>query len=278
MPLFFCCVREFIQLHTSLATYGGRYMLQIKNLNITHLKDNRVLLQNLSFTLNAGDKAAIIGEEGNGKSTLLKLIYNETLVENYVDHTGEIIRNQARIGYLPQELSHEEKALSAYAFMCGNGDESLFLEADVAELSQISRQLKLPLEMFYSEQLLGQMSGGEKIKLQFARILVNKPDVLLLDEPFSALDAYLREQLQTQVHGILEQFGKDVLMVSHSRDEVYYLCDQVAVMHKGKILNHGKTKEVFANPRSKAAAVLTGCKNIADAYKTGDYEVYVIEE
>ena len=60
-------------------------MLQIKNLNISHLKDNRVLLQNLSFTLNSGDKAAIIGEEGNGKSTLLKLIYDESLVENYVE-------------------------------------------------------------------------------------------------------------------------------------------------------------------------------------------------
>ena len=120
-----------------------------------------------------------------------------------------------------------------------------------------------------------QLSGGQQQRCALARMLVSEPELLLLDEPFSALDAYLREQLQTQVHGILEQFGKDVLMVSHSRDEVYYLCDQVAVMHKGKILNHGKTKEVFANPRSKAAAVLTGCKNIADAYKTGDYEVYV---
>ena len=72
-------------------------MLQIKNLNITHLKDNRVLLQNLSFTLNRGDKAAIIGEEGNGKSTLLKLVYDESLVEEYVEYTGEIIKNHARI-------------------------------------------------------------------------------------------------------------------------------------------------------------------------------------
>lgn len=214
MPLFFCCVREFIQLHTSLATYGGRYMLQIKNLNITHLKDNRVLLQKLSFTLNAGDKAAIIGEEGNGKSTLLKLIYNETLAENYVDYTGEIIRNQARVGYLPQELSHEEKALSAYAFMCGNGDESLFLEADVSELSQISRQLKLPLEMFYSEQLLGQMSGGEKIKLQFARILVNKPDVLLLDEPSNDLDMDMVYWLED----FIKKSNFPILFISH--DEV----------------------------------------------------------
>ena len=174
-------------------------MLQIKNLTITHVKDNRVLLEDLSFSLNAGDKAVIIGEEGNGKSTLLKLIYNESLVEDYVEYQGEIIRNRARIGYLPQELSQQEKELTAYEFMCADESsyeedinglilESMFLESDIAELSQISRKLKLPMELFYSEQLLKQMSGGEKIKLQLARILINKPDVLLLDEPSNDLD------------------------------------------------------------------------------------------
>ncbi|MBR2045024.1 MAG: ABC-F family ATP-binding cassette domain-containing protein [Agathobacter sp.] len=167
-------------------------MLQIKNLTITHIKDARVLLQDLSFSLNAGDKAAIIGEEGNGKSTLLKLIYDENLVEGYVEYTGEIIKNHLRIGYLPQELSQKEKALTAYEFMCAGGkvsaEYSLFLDVDIAELSQISREIKLPLEMFYSEQRLEQMSGGEKIKLQLARIMVNKPDVLFLDEPSNDLD------------------------------------------------------------------------------------------
>lgn len=189
-------------------------MLQIKNLNISHLKDNRVLLQDLSFTLNQGDKAAIIGEEGNGKSTLLKLIYDESFVENYVEYTGEIIKNHARIGYLPQELSQEEKVFTAYEFMCENNFDSLFLEADVAELSQISRQLKLPLEMFYSEQLLGQMSGGEKIKLQLARILVNKPDILLLDEPSNDLDMDTVYWLET----FIKESNLPILYISH--DEV----------------------------------------------------------
>ena len=168
-------------------------MLQVKNLTINHTKDNRVLLEDLSFTLNPGDKAAVIGEEGNGKSTLLKLIYDEALVENYISYTGEIIKHRVRLGYLPQELSEREKRLTAYEFMCGayevdmgciyeaDGYEnaSLFFETDITELSQISRQLNVPMEMFYSEQCLGEMSGGEKIKLQLARMLINRPDVLL---------------------------------------------------------------------------------------------------
>lgn len=122
-----------------------------------------------------------------------------------------------------------------------------------------------------------QMSGGQQQRTALARMLISEPELLLLDEPFSALDSHLREQLQTQVRQILEQFGKDVLLVSHSRDEVYYLCGSTAVMDQGKILKSGMTKELFADPGSRTAAVLTGCKNIASAVKIGDFEVDVPE-
>ena len=160
-------------------------MLQIKNLTITHRKDNRVLMQDVSFALNDGDKLAIIGEEGNGKSSLLKLIYDERLVDEYLDYAGEIVRNNACIGYLPQEIQAEDKCLSAYEFM---GQSSMFYETEPAELARISRMLRLPIELFYSEQLVGEMSGGEKIKLQLARLMIQHPDVLLLDEPSNDLD------------------------------------------------------------------------------------------
>ena len=203
-------------------------MLQIKNLSITHLKDNRVLLDNLSFTVNSGDKAAIIGEEGNGKSTLLKLIYDESLAENYVEYSGEIIRNNARIGYLPQEILKEEKELSAYEFMCKDieGRESLFLETDHAELAQIAGQLKLPLEMLYSDQLLAEMSGGEKIKLQLARILVNMPDVLLLDEPSNDLDIdtvhWLEDFIKKSKLPIL-YISHDEVLLEHTANKIIHL-------------------------------------------------------
>ena len=212
-------------------------MLQIKNLSITHVKDNRVLLEDLSFTLNADDKAAIIGEEGNGKSTLLKLIFDENLVEDYIDYQGEIIRNHARIGYLPQELSQREKELTAYQFMCadfGADDEnaeekmldSVFFSADMTELSQISRQLNLPLEIFYSEQFLGQMSGGEKIKLQLARILINKPDVLLLDEPSNDLDIdtvyWLEDFIKKSSYPIL-YISHDEVLLENTANKIIHL-------------------------------------------------------
>ena len=79
-------------------------MLQIKNLTIYHKKDLRALLKDFSFVLRDGEKAALIGEEGNGKSTLLKLLYNPALVEDYAEYSGEIITESTVFGYLPQEL------------------------------------------------------------------------------------------------------------------------------------------------------------------------------
>ena len=186
-------------------------MLQVKNLTITHLKDNRVLLDNFSLTINPGDKAAIIGEEGNGKSTLLKLIYDENMVEDYIEYSGEIIRNNMQIGYLAQELPTREKELSVYEFMC---EMPLFFEVTPKELSEVARFLQIPAEIFYEEQKMGQLSGGEKIKVQLARIILKKPDILLLDEPSNDLDIATIHWLED----FIRESELPILYISH--DEV----------------------------------------------------------
>jgi molybdate transport system ATP-binding protein len=110
-----------------------------------------------------------------------------------------------------------------------------------------------------------------------ARILVTKPQLLLLDEPFSALDSYLRLRLQLEMRETLVSFGGPVLMVTHDRDEAYRMCDRIAVMDNGRTAAPKKTKELFANPETLSAAVLTGCKNRAAARKVGEYEMEVPE-
>ena len=112
-------------------------MLQIKNLSITHKKDLRVILQDFSCILNAGDKAVIIGEEGNGKSTLLKWIYNPEMMEEYAEGIGGRIINKERLGYLPQELPVEERQRTVYEFFMV---EPLFCEKTPAELGRIARK------------------------------------------------------------------------------------------------------------------------------------------
>ena len=97
----------------------------------------------------------------------------------------------------------------------------------------------------------------------------------MLDEPFSALDAHLRDSLKIELRDMLQEYGREVLMVTHSREEAYNMSRRIAVMDKGKLLGMKDTKELFADPGSVPAAILTGCKNIAEARKTGDYEVEV---
>lgn len=183
-------------------------MLQIKNLTISHKKDLRTILSDFSLTLNDGDKAAIIGEEGNGKSTLMKLIYNPELVEDYIEYTGQIFLTNSHIGYLAQELPPEELVKTVYEYCM---EEEKFLELTPKELAEIARQVGLLPERFYDNQLLGTMSGGEKVKLQLARLMMKRPDLYLLDEPSNDLDIDTLKWLES----FILQCKQPVLYISH---------------------------------------------------------------
>ena len=117
------------------------------------------------------------------------------------------------------------------------------------------------------------LSGGQQQRVALARILASRPKLLMLDEPFSALDSYLREQVEGEVGAVLASFAGPTLLVTHNRDEAYRLCREVIVMDAGKVLRAGEMKAVFASPESCTAARLTGCKNILPCRKTGPHTV-----
>ncbi len=183
-------------------------MLQIKNLTITHKKDLRILLEDFHFVLNPGDKAVLIGEEGNGKSTLLKWIYSPEAVGAYAEAEGECICPGERLGYLPQELPEEEGGKSVYDFFAG---EELFWEQGPQELSRLARDLNVPADFFYGEQKMASLSGGEKVKAQMARLLMAKPTILLLDEPSNDIDTQTLEWLEEFIARSQQAF----LYISH---------------------------------------------------------------
>jgi len=122
-----------------------------------------------------------------------------------------------------------------------------------------------------------QLSGGQQQRVALARILVYEPDVLMLDEPFSALDTYLKENLQQELLAVLNEYHGDTLIVSHSRDEVYSLCEKIAIIDDGNIKLTGKTVDIFNKPTKLVAARLTGCKNISRIKKVSEYEVEALD-
>jgi|GEM_PF-2440930 len=142
-------------------------MLQIRNLTITHLKDLKELVKDLSLTVNQGDKVAIIGEEGNGKSTLLKLLLDERLVSSYVSYSGQIDKSYTVAVYLPQQLPSEDAQLTLNDYFFADFETEL----DYAKLYRYAGELNFDSQRFASQQQLSSLSGGEKLKVQLIKKL-----------------------------------------------------------------------------------------------------------
>ena len=197
-------------------------MLQVKNLTITHKKDLTTLVEGLSFTLTSGDRAAVIGEEGNGKSTLLRLLCDPASVEPYVEWTGELVDQGLRKGYLAQELSPDELALPVWEF-CQTAPA--FEGAGPKALDRAARQVGLSSGLFWDDRPMSTLSGGERVKLRLALLLLDGPDVLLLDEPSNDLDVATLEWLE----GFLLSCRVPALYISH---------DEPLLEHTANVIIH----------------------------------------
>lgn len=198
-------------------------MLQLKNLSVYHQKDLTPLISSLSFSLREGDRAALIGEEGNGKSTLLRLIAGQEVP--YVSYEGDILVTGAR-GYLPQELPEAARSQCAYEFFA---DSPVFYDQTPRELADLAREFALPADVFYSDQRMESFSGGERVKLQLARILMEKPSLLLLDEPSNDLDMETVRWLEDY----LSRCRIPMLFVSH--DEALLRAAANVVIHMERL-------------------------------------------
>lgn len=122
-----------------------------------------------------------------------------------------------------------------------------------------------------------ELSGGQQQRTALARMLTCDPGLLLLDEPFSAMDAFLREGLRLELMRVLDKYDKTVILVSHDRDEIYQMCDHLVLMDNGRVIAYGDTDDLFANPKTVAAARLTGCKNISRIEKLTEYRIRALD-
>lgn len=122
-----------------------------------------------------------------------------------------------------------------------------------------------------------QLSGGQQQRVALARILAYGPDVILLDEPFSAMDTVLKERLRIELIKLLDYYNGLSILVTHDRDEAFQFCDEIIVMDQGKIIAKGPTHDVFENPGKVQVALLTGCKNISKIEVIDDYHLKALE-
>ena len=213
-------------------------MLQINKLKLIHEKDFRVMIDGLTFTVNPGDKIVVIGEEGEGKSTLLKWIYDPELIEGYAAAEGSRSASGEKIAYLPQELPPGDRQLTVYGFML---DEPLFTEMNPAEVARLTKEVCLDPDMLYSDQVMDTLSGGEKVKVQIARLLASRPSILLLDEPSNDIDIETLEWLES----FINRSGQGILFVSH--DETLIENTANRIIHIEQLYHKTKPRHTVAN-------------------------------
>lgn len=225
----------------------------------------------------------ILGPSGCGKSMTLKFIAgifnpdngvvsldsNEETV--YFDSNKKInLKPQKRnVGYLFQNY-----ALFPNMTVEENVAASLSKDDDINIVSEMIKRFHLEgLEKRYPRQL----SGGQQQRVALARILAYNPDVILLDEPFSAMDTFLKEQLRIELVNLLRDFDGFSILVTHDRDEVFQFCDELLILDKGKIIAKGDTHELFENPGKVQVARLTGCKNISKIEVIDEYHLETLD-
>ncbi|MCE5285839.1 MAG: ATP-binding cassette domain-containing protein [Pelosinus sp.] len=206
----------------------------------------------------------VLGASGCGKSMTLKCIAG---IEK--PDSGKIILNgrtlfdaAKKINLPPQERSvgylFQNYALFPHMTVEENILAGIRQKDKQAQLARYSKIFYLTgLEKRYPKEL----SGGQQQRVALARIFASEPEIMMLDEPFSALDSYLKWQVELELADILKEYQNTVLFVSHNRDEVYRFCDRVAVISQGNLECVSTKEAVFHNPETLAAAKLTGCKN-----------------
>ncbi len=208
-------------------------MIQLNNVSIFLSVNGRTLVDGLSFILNPGDRTVIIGEEGNGKSTLLALIADPALIADHAEYTGSIFRGEHRIGYLAQQLSERELALPVRDYMA-LGENCWLAECRAAEVG-------LDPAILSETRTVGTLSGGERVKLRTVKLLLDEPDMLLLDEPTNDIDIETLEWLED----FIKRFEGGVLFVSH--DETLIENTAKAVIHLEHIHHKKYARHTVAN-------------------------------
>lgn len=221
---------------------------------------------------------SLLGASGCGKSMTLKCIAGiETPDRGKIILDGRTLYDseqkinlspqKRKVGYLFQQYALFPNMTLLQNILCGLRGQPDRMEKAKEAIAMMNLQ-------GMEQKKPWQLSGGQQQRTALARILVNQPDVLLLDEPFSALDSHLRFQLERELRQALRQYGKTVIFVSHDRDEVFRLSDRIAVMVQGRIEAMGDKTSLFQSPGSTSGAILTGCKNISPAKKLDSTHIY----
>ncbi len=234
--------------------------LQVNNIDVSYT--SKPVVYELSFSLGEGKIGSLLGPSGCGKTTVLRAIAGFERVGN-----GEIRINDKVVSDRKHSLPPEQRkigmvfqdfALFPHLNVADNirfGIKSWSYKEQQARIHELLAMIGLPtLAMAYPHQL----SGGQQQRIALARAMAPKPEILLLDEPFSSLDVELREQLAREVRQILKQENITAILVTHDQHEAFAMADEICVMHEGRIQQQDSAYNLYHKPINHFVADFIG--------------------
>jgi len=222
------------------------------------------------------ERVGILGESGAGKTMTLRAIAGlERAARGRLEVNGRVLMDSACGVSLPARERRVAMVFQQYAlFPHRTVEENIAFGLGSAAPAERHTRVRSIARRMHLEELLSryprQLSGGQQQRVALARALVTEPELLLLDEPLSALDFHLRGLVEKELLDTLAEFRGITLYVSHSLEEVYRICEEILVLSGGRALAFGPKDEIFLKPPSREVARLTGCKNFSRARPAGN--------
>jgi len=227
----------------------------------------REVLKNISLQIAQGEFITLLGESGSGKTTLLRLIAGFEQPTS-----GELWMNNARLDTLPPYRRQVNTVFQYYALfphLSVRDNVAYGLKVSGAPASEIPARVNAALKMVkmneYDATHPSRLSGGQQQRIALARALVNRPQLLLLDEPLSALDANLRKQMQSELKSLQRELGITFLFVTHDQEEAMALSDRIALLKNGALEQIATPREIYAHPATPYTAQFIGQTNLLHA-------------
>src|SRR5690349_7191352 len=239
---------------------------------VTKRYQDQPVVNDVSIEVGEGEFFVLLGPSGSGKSTLLRAIAGLTGIDHgrISLHGRDVTHVRARdrgVG-----LVFQNYALFRHMTVADNIEFALRVRR-MKRADRIARRkelLKLVALEGLDERLPGQLSGGQQQRVAVARALAHKPQVLLLDEPFGALDAKIREELRRTIRSVQRELGITTVLVTHDQEEAFALADTIGVMNHGRLLEVGYPHDLYAQPATRFVATFLGAANLLLARQSRD--------